>query len=324
MEKTFQSPKPHSSKGHVFAHAMWRTGSTAIARCFLASDNYLVFYEPFHESCGSLTRINQMRQGQSRQTQELRHPAWTGGYFDTYLLKDPLTGKPLWTLFDRSSTLSTTYRTRPHPRALAYLDACKRVAEDQGKRAFFGFCRSGQHAQGIPIGPDESGFYLYRDPHSQFLSYDWPKNEYFLPCTLIQLLSSKATRKVVLGLLPNDTSRVRLFTFLMRRPSFERQIALGRTLAKQLTPRAAYQMFYLSHCITLHAARQAGLPCVTMDDFNLRRAEIQAQYGVDFTLLRPTRPAHDDVDQFDAWEKELQERFGAQIPALSITFHSKA
>ena len=324
MEKTVQNPKPHSSKGHVFAHAMWRTGSTALARCFLSSDDYLVFYEPFHETCGSPKRIKLARQSQSKQTQELRHPTWTGGYFDTYLLTDPLTGKPLWRLFDRSSTLSTPYRTRPNLRALAYLEACKRVADDHGKRAFFGFCRSGRHLQGMPLGADESGFYLYRDPHSQFRSYDWPQNEYFLPCTLIQLLSAKATRQGVLDLLPNAISRVALFAFLMRRPGFERQIALGRTLAKQLTPRTAYQMFYLSHCTTLHSARQAGLPCLTMNDLIDRRAEVETQYGVDLSPLRRNTPVHDDADRYDAWESELRDRFGPQIPALNPPNHTKA
>ena len=96
-------------KRHVFAHSMWRTGSTALAKCFLDNPGYLVFYEPFHEHCGTLRAIQKTSRDQEKLTTLMGHPDWRGGYFDSLKNIDPLTGKQLWELYDITSAGSAVY-----------------------------------------------------------------------------------------------------------------------------------------------------------------------------------------------------------------------
>lgn len=301
--------------GHVYAHSMWRTGSTALARRFLDNPRYLVFYEPFHEACGSLDYICWQHENQTSASKDLSHPDWIGGYFDNFLLVDPLTEQPLYQLYDRSSALQTVYHDSPSDKTLRYIEACKRVATAQGRHAFFGFCRSGlQQRVLLATGADRS-FYLEREPRSQFLSYNFPNNRYFLPGTLLQLARApqlQATLKRLIRRTPNRLA-VTLTDKLQGLSVFQgyrwaRKMALGLDLAD------AYRIFYLSHTLTKRPACQTGVPCHSIDSLcSTDRTEFEGRFGVSLDGLHPNTRAVPDTAIFTKVEAEVRAVLDAEL-----------
>jgi hypothetical protein len=274
----------------VYAHSMWRTGSTALARCFLDSERYLVFYEPFHEDIPLYRGLVASRAGQAKRSRDLGHPAFADGYFAAFSRVDPRSGRPLHALAPRGPAIRDTYDGLT-PAASAYLDACIRTARAANRIAFFGFCRSGLQAMSLGAGEPGAAFHLARDPVSQFRSYRWPENDYFLPGTLMQLLHSRPLAPVVRRLLRrrwrplHDLSRT-----LRRGPSPMLTHRVGRRVARLLSGEEALDLFLLSHLATGRAAARAGLPRVTIDDLcadGEQRAAFEAQHGVSLAGLHP-------------------------------------
>ncbi|MBW3098193.1 hypothetical protein [Pseudohoeflea coraliihabitans] len=279
---------------HIFAHSMWRTGSTALAHCFLQSDAYMVFYEPFHEYIGSEKAILHLRAKSAATARNLRHPRWEGGYFDNYLLKDPETGQTLSALFDRSASEQTVYADAPSDRTLAYLDACRRVAEHHGKRAFFGFCRSGTQMRGIPLRPGERAFYLVRDPQSQWRSYGWPANRYFVNKSYAQVAASPNI-SAALGQI--ETIRPRLCGRLLRRlPTLATNDRLINFACRNLSATDARLLLAATHATTLQAAREIGLEILSVTDIatgsNAGR-DFGARFEVNTQTLQPLPGSQD-------------------------------
>ncbi|WP_417257203.1 hypothetical protein [Celeribacter halophilus] len=294
--------------GHVYAHSMWRTGSTALARRFLDSTDYLVFYEPFHEVCGSGDRLLRAQKVRQSPAEKLRHPEWIGGYFDNFLLKDPKTGKPLYELYDPSCAVRSVYHKGPTQHALDYIEACKRVANEQGKNAFLGFCRSGMQQQSLKPEAGETAFYLYREPRSQFLSYDYPNNDYMIPGTLFQLAHSSELRPYIREIL---TQRYRLALLDVTRTLGKRGPMLtsyrwARLLARDLDMDEAYRLFFLSYEVSRRTAQRAGYPFFSIDSLcGHDRARFEETYGISLDGLHPnTRELH-DTERYTSMEQDV-------------------
>ena len=302
---------------HVYFHGMWRVGSTAVARAFLNSPRYLVFVEPFHEACGARPMIETVRREQADIARTLNHPAWAGGYFDAYLAQDPLTGKALCDLFDPSATVATVYRDAPSPKALDYLKACERVAEAQGKAAFFGFCRSGRQQAGIPGGRNRHSWYLARDPRSQFLSYNWPENPYFMAGTYLQLRQSPKTAGLVRKLLPLRAQYLAFALFRRRAQSLPHQLNYANRILSELSTKRVYQMFYLSYLASRAAASRAATEIVDCDAIIARREVFEDRLGVDFAHLKSTRREVDAPETFRSWEGDLIRMLGRRAPEFT-------
>ncbi|TMV58649.1 hypothetical protein FGG78_36270, partial [Thioclava sp. BHET1] len=274
--------------GDVFAHSMWRTGSTALARCFLSNPKYMVFYEPFHEYIASREMIIETTRAQCESSTRLGHPEWAGGYFDTYLQRDPQTGKPLHELFDDSVALTSVYHKRPSAKARAFIAACSRVAEAQGKTAFFGFCRSGCQQGGLQSRRTTS-FYLWRAPRAQFRSYNWPENDYFVPRTIIQLARARRLWPILMQLLPARTMIRIIRTGIPAWYHATEQSHFYLKTARQLPPETHYALFYLSHRLSYLTAQKNGLPCLTISDIcGPQRSWFEEQCEVSTALLQPT------------------------------------
>ncbi|MCG3267578.1 hypothetical protein [Yoonia sp. I 8.24] len=305
---------------HVYAHAMWRTGSTALAQCFLRSTDYLVFYEPFHECCGSLWHIDNVRKNMSHSTNFLGHPVWTGGYFDSYKLIDPKTGQPLYALYDPASAVADVYR-RPSQRSLTYIAACKRVARAQGKAAFFGFCRSGFQQRGLPTGDDTTGFYLWRDPAAQFQSYNWPDNTYFLPKTIAQLCYAPELRRVLRGLLGRHRAKLAVHFVEARFLKEQGRKDLLLKFTALLTEEERFAVFYLSHYVTGQIAQEQGIAAFSMDELALdpgQHAKFETAFGVSLATLRQNDRQIDlaDLKRF----RVIQDRVEDAVAKASIDF----
>jgi hypothetical protein len=282
------APSDDQKRKHVFGHAMWRTGSTALARCFLDSEDYLVFYEPFHRSCGNILKPKQAKRPPKKGGANLRHPEWKGGYFDTYKLIDPKTGQPLSELYNVNSAIPDVYNgvsDGTHD----YIAACLRVAESQGKAAFLGFCRSGLQQKDLLMGGDATAFYLSRDPVSQFLSYSFPANSYFLANTLRQLRYSTFLRVTLLSVLTRRA--VKLALPLIESPILTERgkTDLANRLCTYLTNDDRYALFFLSHAATQQMARALGTSEFSVNqlaDTPGARQTFEDQFGVSLSALR--------------------------------------
>lgn len=291
---------------HVLAHSMWRTGSTALAKCFLNNDAYLVFYEPFHSTCGSLAKIEKAHIDQQHVTARHLHPDWLGGYFDTYKLVDPKTGKPLFDLYSAASEIENVY-TGAVQDTLDYIDACMRVAEEKNKKAFFGFCRSGFQQAQLAATENRSAFYLYRDPISQFLSYRTAENSYYLTSTMLQLLHSKSLFPILQRLI--DTAVLergfssRTWRSWVRKPDKKKTERVVRKMAQD----DAYLVFYLSHLATLRQAEALGSPIFSVDALSTdtsAKAAFETEFDVSLATLNTNTRTVPDAARFD----ELQDR----------------
>lgn len=280
----------------VLAHAMWRSGSTWLASRFAASPRYRLFYEPDHEYAASLKAIRRAASQQAGKLAALHHPDVGGGYFDAYERVDRQTGLPLWRLAAPEAALRDVYG-QASPRYLAFLAACARAATEEGRVAFLGFCRSGTQHRAIDAGTGQRGarIHLWRDPREQFCSYGWPGNDYFIPGTLLQLLSAPRTRAVALALAAPRGWRRGGAWVVPALPVGRVTMAyrLGRRLATGLSVEQAYALFYLSWLISQESAR-AGAQW----RFSLRglagdaalQAALEDRFGISLAGLAPGPP----------------------------------
>lgn len=286
----------------VFLHSMWRTGSTYLISRFAASDNYLPFYEPFHEYIGDAKARKYVAANYDRLRVGLCHPEVKGGLFQVYEERVTPYGPPLHSLYCPTSAIFDVYRG-VSPKSLSYLEACVRYAISRGKRAVFGFCRSGIQAPDIAAHIPGHHIYLYRNPVEQFLSYGFPgKNDYFLPTTFLQLASSPVWKRAfreACDVLPTSAhlllTSATYFTGLV--PAKVSQIVARRAL-RHLGELDAFSVFYLSWLISVDAARRSGMEMVSLNNLleDSTRARFEHTFGIVLKGLRSTKTAY--VDEF--------------------------
>lgn len=290
----------------LFAHAMWRSGSTYLASRFAASDRYLMFYEPCHEGIGR--RRGAMRDRDRKRDRGLKHPSLEGGYFGNYDLPDTVTGKRLEQFYAADISLRSVYG-RPTAATRRYLEVLARTANASGRVPFFGFCRSGTQMPALAAAIGAPGLHLWRSPREQFTSYQWPKNEYFMTGTILQFAFSREHGATARRLAPGAFRSLRLL-LARRLPDSQNlnRYRLVRAVAAGLTATESYALFYLSWLIC-HAAGTAQAEISfslseLADDFS-RRQEVENRFGIRLEGLRPTpSEARGDVD-YDAIETSV-------------------
>lgn len=275
----------------VYANAMWRTGSTYLASRFAAAPGYAMFYEPCHEYVGSRAAIAEARSQQANKLSALRHPSVGGGYFDIYERTDPQTGRALTDLYDPAACLRRVY-AEPSQRTVAFIAACARVAGADGKAAFLGFCRAGTQQRGLVRAVPGTRLHLWRDPREQFGSYDWPKNDYFVPGTLLQLILSPGLRAAAATLVPGllASPEARLATLLPDR-AYRMRYRLGRRIARRIAAPDLYALFHLAWLASF------------------RSAEDGADISVSLTRLAAE----------PALRRSFEERFGVTLDGVTAT-----
>lgn len=301
----------------VFAHSMWRTGSTFLASRFAQSERHMLFYEPFHEYIGSPKTIAQAATMQRAKLASLRHADVGGGYFDSFMERDPLTGLNLWKLYPFSAGLRDVYN-QAAPETIAYLEACIRVAAARDRIAFFGFCSSGSQQSELRRRLDGTHLHLWRSPREQFQSYDWPANDYFMPGTLIQLLLSRRLEPVATALAGGGIPRgaARVIEALPDR-AYRMRYRFGRWLCRRLPRDRLYALFYLSWHVSRHSAQAQpeldfSLTAVAAD--RQKRDSLETLFGVDFGTLRPTPARYERDIAYEAIEAEVRARLAAPAP----------
>jgi hypothetical protein len=297
----------------IFAHAMWRSGSTYLASRFAASERYLMFYEPCHEGIGR--KPSRARTRDRSRDRQLRHPGLDGGYFGAYDQLDPVSQRPLTAFFAPDISLRTVYATASDA-TVRYLEALNRCAQSQGKTAFFGFCRSGTQGAAAQARLSGRGLHLWREPRAQFTSYDWPANDYFMTGTLLQLAHSRRhaglARRFAPGALASPLLRLAL---LLPDRHARTQYRLARPVARQLTAEQSYALFYLSWLLSNHAGRSAAQLSFSLSglaaDAGLR-ARVEAEFGIRFDDLRATPDRHAPGISYDAIEADVAGALSAE------------
>jgi hypothetical protein len=272
----------------VYLHSMFRTGSTYVASRYAQDERYLLFYEPFHADIPSPRRLANPRKDYENARENLRHEKIAGGYFSSYSLVDPHTGRKLHELFRYRFPVHDVMNDLSAAGA-EYLSACLRVAKDAGRSAVFGFCRSGLQVASMRRTLPGEHIYLYRDPRYQFASYQPTSNDFFIPQTLLHLLASRRLASIALELarLPVPLPLFVRTASLIVPP---RPVAkLGRALGRRLSLEVRYAIFYLSwlSCVE-HGRANCTFSFSLMDAVNstARKKAIEEKLGVDLTGLR--------------------------------------
>lgn len=296
----------------LFADAMWRSGSTYLASRFAQSGRYMLFYEPCHEGVGR--KPTAARDRDRSRTRDLRHPELEGGYFSTYDRLDPQSGQPLRTLHAPDMAVRNVYNEGSDA-AADFLCALVRLAQAERKIAFLGFCRSGIQTARLRALLGGEGVHLWRDPRTQFASYGWPGNDYFMAGTLLQLAFSAHYAALAADLAPDAMRALRL-RLARRLPDFRTRdrYRLIRPLAAQLTAERSYALFYLSWLLSYRAGvtgHAMSFSLTQLCDDAAMRQRVTNAYGISFPDLRPTPERVIEGIDYDAVEAEVARRLNA-------------
>ncbi|MEO1749466.1 MAG: hypothetical protein AAFR27_12780, partial [Pseudomonadota bacterium] len=196
----------------------------------------------------------------------------------------------------------------PSRRTLAYLQACEKTARKQDKTAFFGFCRSGLQMTGQYAQTEATHIHLWRDPRSQFASYDWPNNRYFLPQTIAQIAYSKTLRRHLDAFEPALTFKERV-----RRASaqyrFEPLKAYSNQLLEAVTAGDHYALFYLVWLVSYRAAQEIAELSFSIEQLNDNpklAASFEEQFSVSLQGIDWKRKSIDASVDYAAIEKEVE------------------
>lgn len=290
---------------------MWRSGSTYLASQFARSARYMLFYEPLHEGVGR--KPSKARVCDRSRERNLRHPEIEGGYFGAYEQVDPLTGHPLTDCFAPEASLRTVYG-RPSRATIDYLRALDRCARGAAQSAFLGFCRAGTQMPMAQAKLGGRGLHLWRDPRAQFASYDWPRNDYFMAGTLLQLARSEPLADAARALAPRPLRAplLRLASLLPDRQA-RSKYRIARLVSRGMTEDESYALFYLSWLASFEAGRAVSEFSFSLtqlaQDAALRSA-VEAHYGVGFEDLRETPAAPPQPIAYDRIEASVSGRFG--------------
>ena len=303
----------------IYANAMWRTGSTYLASRFAAAPGYAMFYEPCHEYVGSRAAIAAARAAQADKLSTLRHPSVGGGYFDIFERTDPQSARALTDLYDPAACLRRVYDS-PSKRTVAFIAACTRVAGADGKTAFLGFCRAGLQQRGLADAIPGTRLHLWRDPREQFASYGWPKNDYFVPGTLLQLILSPVLRHSAVELAPGllASPEARLAALLPDR-AYRMRYRLGRRIARRLDLPSLYALFHLAWLASFRSAEQGADASVSLTRLAAEptlRAGFEERFGVrlDGVAATPAAPLPFDAAPIEAQVERIADR-------VSLTGH---
>lgn len=299
----------------MFGLSMWRTGSTFLASRFAVA-GYQLFYEPCHEYVGSHRTIAVARMRQSERLAALRHPDVGGGYFDIYDQRDPVSQRSLSALYDHAMCLRRVYDTAT-PASIEFLVSCQRVADHNGRRAFFGFCRSGTQQRTIHETLAGTYVHLWRAPRAQFCSYGWPDNDYFMPGTIIQLLLSRRYGATARRLVPALQGAGPWLAALLPDRQYRMHYRIGRTIARRLDRDQCYALFYLSWRIAfasslVSAAESFSLTQIANDP--ARRREIEAFCGIDLAGVTATPDDWVPNIAYDAIEARVDAILASDFP----------
>ena len=274
----------------VHVLSMWRTGSTWFGNRLAAAAGRMLFYEPFHEVIGSRRALAEADLDYRARRESLRHPPAETGYFDVYSAIDPESGAALRTLFPGAASLRDVYRG-PSAATARYLAACERVARGRGLGAVFGFCRSGLQIDRSVPPFDARRVHLWRDPRSQFASYDWPRNDYFVPGTVLQLLASPRWAGPTLELLePLPRFWTGLLTMLPH-TDVRNRLRVARRMLEGQSHEAVYAVHYLAWSLCRRhadavAERSFSLAALHADA--RLRTDAERWLGIDLRGLEPT------------------------------------
>lgn len=268
----------------LFVHSMFRTGSTYVAERLASDPQNLVFYEPFHGVLAQSPRRRQEATGAVRE--HLKHPELPGGYWAAF---DPTltpASRHLRRLTRRRFGLYDVYNGA-HTDALAYLRCCEDVADALGKRAVFGFCRSGLQVEGLRVLGGQH-IHLTRAPRHQFQSYQTTR--YFMASTVLQLLSSRRYGALAAEILKLPKSLSAVIVPLARGLMPARVVArLGRELQARVGSHERYGGFYLAWRLsndhaTAHCDATFSLTELAHD--TTKRDAIAQTSGITFDALK--------------------------------------
>ena len=272
----------------VYLHSMFRTGSTYVASRYALDGRYLLFYEPFHAAIASPHRLANPLTSYERARENLRHEKIEGGYFSSYSLVDPQTGRKLHELFKYRFPVHDVMNDLSAAGA-EYLGACLRVAKDARRSAVFGFCRSGLQVASMRRKLPGEHIYLYRDPRYQFASYKPTSNDFFMPQTLLHLLASRRLAPVALELARLPMPLPLLVRTASRVVPPGAVSKLGRAVGGRLSLDTRYALFYLSwlSCVE-HGRANCSFSFSLMDAVNstARKKAIEQNLGFELTELK--------------------------------------
>lgn len=298
----------------IFAHAMWRSGSTYLASRFAASERYLMFYEPCHEGVGR--KPSAARSHDRSRDRQLNHPEIEGGYFGSYELLEPASGRPLSHFHAPDISVRNVYNTASGA-TIAYLSALIRTANAREKIAFLGFCRSGTQTGSAATAMGGRSLHLWRAPREQFASYGWPANDYFMAGTLLQLAFSPRYSVLARDLVPGALSAPALvLARLLPDRQTRSRYRLARHIAARLTAEQGYALFYLSWFISYRAGSSCSEMSFSLTELandSALREQIEQEFGVELRDLRPTPGGFVDGIDYDRIEADV----AALVNALS-------
>ena len=309
----------------VHVLSMWRTGSTFLASRFAAAPQYKLFYEPFHEYIGSERALKKAAESYAAKRQSLNHPELDGSYFSCFESRDPLSDKPLKQLYSPASAIHDVYDQTSNAKTLEFLEACNRVAASMQQVAVFGFCRSGLQSAAFANSQDTAYLHLHRNQRSQFASYRWPENDYFMPSTLLQLLSSKQLRYVSLKWINDCTTspRWRCFQLLdalvkaVPKSDWRIKIRLARRMTRLLNGHCVYGLFYLSWLICQTHNTQHSELSFSLDQLHQNvdgvRDQLESRFQIDLSGVQQTPDREIAGIKYDEVEDQIQRVFDLDL-----------
>lgn len=237
--------------------------------------------------------------------QKLRHPTGTGSNF--YAFHGQGAQSEIVSLFPREASVANVLGS-PSKRTMAYLQACQIYARKENKTAFFGFCRSGLQMTGANAPIDATHIHLWRDPRTQFASYEWPNNRYFLPQTIAQIAYSKTLRH---HLDPFDTQltireRARRASGYFR---FEPLKAYTTRFLEAARPEDCYALFYLVWLVSYQAAQKVAESSISIEELSQDTALVanfEEQFSVSLQDLDWQSKKADMFVDYAAIEKRVE------------------
>lgn len=282
--------------GPVFLHSMWRTGSSYLLSRFERSDRYLVFYEPFNGEIGSAKLRARAKADHERKRTTLRHPDSSTSYFDIYDSLDPQTGRPIWSFAKRRLPIHDVYNGLSAD-GTALLQACIRLAKVWGRTAVFGFCHSGLQVEQMRRTFAGRHAYLYRAPRDQFLSYSPLANDFFMPATVLQLLSAPRLAETARRVAPDIAAYpAPLLRLLSLAAPHRATMRVARRLSQSLDLATLYQLFYLSWTASNDHGRAACSLALSLESAERDpdcRSRFEREFAVSLDDLRYPRRNQD-------------------------------
>jgi hypothetical protein len=276
----------------VFLHCGWRSGSTYIWNKFRAQDDFLAFYEPFHERLARCSAASILRD--TEQAWDSRHPRLNAPYFAEYL--PLLSGKGVARYEERFAVRRYFLPTQQPLDEAAYLASLLRLAQSSGKRAALGFVRSLGRVGAIKRVFGGHHVVLIRDPVQQWLSARSQRLQHASPYFELGYL-------MILALASPLSVAGRIARWLkiphLRFGSFGHQYRLLRRRFEPLDDELSYRAFTAVYMLSYTKALRHADVVIDMDRLSGSRQyaaaigdELLQAIGVDLDLDDCSMPAH--------------------------------